>query len=166
MSRTSRCVRGAYIHRRNPCTQPPCPSALVLHRPGRTHIDPLNNASTTSHIHRKSIHGPAASGAAKRNVPGGGLVLLYPPIQSSKIDFKLYPSFDSIIILNARTLAFIRALAVWEAFPGALHTTEAIRCLSIDPGMRLVRVTSVYAHGAAVPHAAANYRSWLLWARE
>ncbi|KAI0695128.1 RAVE protein 1 C terminal-domain-containing protein [Cytidiella melzeri] len=50
----------------------------------------------------------------------------------------LYPSFDSIIIRNSRTLAFIRALAVWEAFPGALHTTEAIRCLSIDPGMKLI----------------------------
>ncbi|KAI0348528.1 hypothetical protein BDW22DRAFT_1350758 [Trametopsis cervina] len=50
----------------------------------------------------------------------------------------LYPSLDSIIILNASGLAFIRALAFWEAFPSALHTKEAISCLSIDPGMRLI----------------------------
>lgn len=52
---------------------------------------------------------------------------------------QIYPSFDSIIILNAGSLAFIRAVAFWEAFPGALYAREAIRCLSIDPGMRLVR---------------------------
>ena len=52
---------------------------------------------------------------------------------------KLYPSLDSIIVLNARTLAFIRALAFWEAFPGAIHANQAIRCLAIDPGMKLVR---------------------------
>ena len=35
----------------------------------------------------------------------------------------------------------MRALAFWEAFPGALHGNEAIRCLAVDPGMKLVRVT-------------------------
>lgn len=52
---------------------------------------------------------------------------------------KLYPSLDSIIILNARTLAFVRALAFWEAFPGAIHANQIIKCLTIDPGMKLVR---------------------------
>ncbi|KAL4242218.1 hypothetical protein ABKN59_001911 [Abortiporus biennis] len=50
----------------------------------------------------------------------------------------LYPSNDCIIILNAHSLSFIRALAFWEAFPGALHSKESINRLSIDPNMKLI----------------------------
>jgi hypothetical protein len=74
-------------------------------------------------------------------------------IHSPEVHFKLYPSFDSIIIVNGRSLAFVRALAAWEAFPGALHATEAISCLSVDPGMRLVRVASTCLKGSRAPHA-------------
>ncbi|GJE87639.1 RAVE protein 1 C terminal-domain-containing protein [Phanerochaete sordida] len=35
----------------------------------------------------------------------------------------------------------MRALAFWEAFPGALHGNEAIRCLAVDPGMKLIVAT-------------------------
>ncbi|KZT72790.1 hypothetical protein DAEQUDRAFT_704451 [Daedalea quercina L-15889] len=50
----------------------------------------------------------------------------------------LYPSLDSIIIVNARTLAFLRALAFWEVFPGTRHTAGFVRCLTVDSGMKLV----------------------------
>ncbi|KAI0082261.1 hypothetical protein K474DRAFT_1742410 [Panus rudis PR-1116 ss-1] len=50
----------------------------------------------------------------------------------------LYPSSDSVVILNSHTLAFIRALAFWEAFPGALHASETINRVSVDPGMKLI----------------------------
>ncbi|TCD69890.1 regulator of (H+)-ATPase in vacuolar membrane [Steccherinum ochraceum] len=51
---------------------------------------------------------------------------------------QFYPSSDSIIILNALSLAFVRALAFWEAFPGALHSKDVINRVSVDPGMKLV----------------------------
>ncbi|KAH8099423.1 WD repeat-containing protein [Cristinia sonorae] len=49
-----------------------------------------------------------------------------------------YPSSDSILILNALSLAFVRAIAFWEAFPGALHSKDVITRLSVDPGMKLL----------------------------
>ncbi|TFY65144.1 hypothetical protein EVJ58_g2168 [Rhodofomes roseus] len=50
----------------------------------------------------------------------------------------LHPSLDSIIILNARTLAFLRALTFWEVFPGTRHIAGSVSCLTIDSGMKLV----------------------------
>ncbi|EKM61140.1 uncharacterized protein PHACADRAFT_134380 [Phanerochaete carnosa HHB-10118-sp] len=35
----------------------------------------------------------------------------------------------------------MQALAFWEAFPGTLHGNEAIRCLAVDPGMKLIVAT-------------------------
>jgi len=52
--------------------------------------------------------------------------------------FQLYFSADAVIILNAHTLALIRVLAFWEAFPGTMHSKEKISCLAVDPGMKLV----------------------------
>ena len=52
---------------------------------------------------------------------------------------QLYASADAVIILNARTLALVRVLAFWEAFPGTMHTKDSITCISIDSGMKLVR---------------------------
>ncbi|KAF9566167.1 hypothetical protein CPC08DRAFT_733774 [Agrocybe pediades] len=52
--------------------------------------------------------------------------------------FLLYPSADAVIILNAHTLALVRVLAFWEAFPGLMHTKEAICCISVDSGMKLI----------------------------
>lgn len=65
-------------------------------------------------------------------------------IFSSNTQF--YPSSDSIIILNALSLAFVRALAFWEAFPGALHSKDVINRVSVDPGMKLVRVVRHLCH--------------------
>ncbi|KIM47847.1 hypothetical protein M413DRAFT_417307 [Hebeloma cylindrosporum] len=50
----------------------------------------------------------------------------------------LYSSADAVIILNARTLALVRVLAFWEAFPGTIHSKERISCLSVDSGMKLI----------------------------
>ena len=52
---------------------------------------------------------------------------------------QLYSSADAVIILNACTLALVRVLAFWEAFPGTMHTKDSISCISIDSGMKLVR---------------------------
>ncbi|KAF8807734.1 WD repeat-containing protein [Phlegmacium glaucopus] len=52
--------------------------------------------------------------------------------------FILYSSADAVIILNARTLALVRVLAFWEAFPGTIHTKDSISCISIDSGMKLI----------------------------
>ncbi|KDR85351.1 hypothetical protein GALMADRAFT_132054 [Galerina marginata CBS 339.88] len=52
--------------------------------------------------------------------------------------FLLYPSSDAVIILNARTLALVRVLAFWEAFPGTQHTKDKISCISVDSGMKLI----------------------------
>jgi hypothetical protein len=55
------------------------------------------------------------------------------------ISNQLYSFADAVIILNARTLALVRVLAFWEAFPGTMHTNDSITCISIDSGMKLVR---------------------------
>ena len=55
------------------------------------------------------------------------------------ISNQLYASADAVIILNARTLALVRVLAFWEAFPASMHAKDFISCISIDSGMKLVR---------------------------
>ncbi|KAF9479728.1 hypothetical protein BDN70DRAFT_906163 [Pholiota conissans] len=50
----------------------------------------------------------------------------------------LYPSGDAVIILNAQTLALVRVLAFWEAFPGTAHSKDKISCISVDSGMKLI----------------------------
>lgn len=52
---------------------------------------------------------------------------------------QLYPSADAVVILNACTLALIRVLAFWEAFPAKIHTSDKVTCISVDSGMKLVR---------------------------
>ncbi|OBZ78886.1 hypothetical protein A0H81_00987 [Grifola frondosa] len=71
----------------------------------------------------------------------------------------LYPSSDSIIVLNSRTLTFIRALAFWELFPATRHLNDPIQCLSIDPGMKLV-VASMGHRVAAWNLSSAQNDSW------
>ena len=58
---------------------------------------------------------------------------------------QLYASADAVIILNARTLALVRVLAFWEAFPGTMHTKDSITCISIDSGMKLVRQSLLFS---------------------
>ncbi|TFK56949.1 hypothetical protein OE88DRAFT_1743465 [Heliocybe sulcata] len=50
----------------------------------------------------------------------------------------LYPLGDSVILLDARTLRLVRALAFWEAFPRTLHLRETVKCISVDSSMKLV----------------------------
>ncbi|KAI0316614.1 WD repeat-containing protein [Amylostereum chailletii] len=50
----------------------------------------------------------------------------------------LYPSADTVIIHNASSLLFLRALAFWEIFPGAHHANEPIACLAVDPALKLI----------------------------
>lgn len=52
---------------------------------------------------------------------------------------QLYPSADSVVVRNAHDFTFRRALAFWEAFPGTRHLSASLKCLAIDPGMKLVR---------------------------
>ncbi|KAJ7042393.1 RAVE protein 1 C terminal-domain-containing protein [Mycena alexandri] len=46
----------------------------------------------------------------------------------------LHASADAVIIRDAASLALVRVLAFWEAFPGA---TGTISCISVDSGMKL-----------------------------
>ncbi|KAF8167749.1 RAVE protein 1 C terminal-domain-containing protein [Crassisporium funariophilum] len=66
--------------------------------------------------------------------PAEGVQYLQLPNES----LLLYPSADAVIILNARTLALVRVLAFWEAFPGTMHTKDKISCISVDSGMKLI----------------------------
>ncbi|KAH6916877.1 WD repeat-containing protein [Coprinopsis sp. MPI-PUGE-AT-0042] len=66
--------------------------------------------------------------------PGAGLQFIQLPNES----LLLYPSADAIIIRNVETLALRRILAFWEAFPGTIHPSEAISCISVDSGMKLI----------------------------
>lgn len=50
----------------------------------------------------------------------------------------IYTSGDSVVISDARTLALIRVLAFWEAYPGLKHDGNEIDSLAIDSGMKTV----------------------------
>ncbi|OCB85636.1 hypothetical protein A7U60_g7286 [Sanghuangporus baumii] len=49
-----------------------------------------------------------------------------------------YAFADCVVILNARTFAFMRALTFREVFPSARDTSEHIRRVSIEPTMKLI----------------------------
>lgn len=100
------------------------------------------NVGSPHYAYRLSDDEPAASRSASRNTAGESTRHHVNELQLRWF-LKLYPSLDSVIIRNATTLAFIRALAIWEAFPGSLHVNESIQCLSVDPGMKLVRTARV-----------------------
>lgn len=50
----------------------------------------------------------------------------------------LYPFADSVAVFNARTLAFVRALAFWEVFPSTRHIAQSVKCLTVENSMKLV----------------------------
>lgn len=66
--------------------------------------------------------------------PAAGLQFIRLPTES----LLLYPSADAIIIRNVETLALKRILTFWEAFPGTIHANDAISCISVDSGMKLI----------------------------
>ena len=62
---------------------------------------------------------------------------------------QIYPFADAVVILNARSLSLVRVLAFWEVFRQTLHTADKVSCISVDPGMKLVRSlpsSSVYTY--------------------
>ncbi|KAH9897985.1 WD repeat-containing protein [Cubamyces lactineus] len=66
--------------------------------------------------------------------PSSSLQFLHLPRET----LLLYPFADSIVVLNARTLAFVRTLAFWEVFPSTRHLTRSVQCSAVENGMRLV----------------------------
>ncbi|KAI0375421.1 WD repeat-containing protein [Pilatotrama ljubarskyi] len=66
--------------------------------------------------------------------PSSSLQFLHLPRET----LLLYPFADSIVVLNARNLAFLRALAFWEVFPSTRHAPQSIQCLTVENGMKLV----------------------------
>ncbi|KAF8213200.1 WD repeat-containing protein [Mycena galopus ATCC 62051] len=70
----------------------------------------------------------------------------------------LHPSADAVVIRDAASLALVRVLAFWEAFPGA---TGAISCISVDSGMKLI-VASMQTRIAAWCLSGVQQHAWRL----
>ncbi|RDX52017.1 hypothetical protein OH76DRAFT_1400924 [Lentinus brumalis] len=66
--------------------------------------------------------------------PPSSLQFLYLPRET----LLLYPFADSVAVFNARTLAFLRALAFWEVFPSTRHISQSVQCLTVENSMKLV----------------------------
>ncbi|EIW64094.1 WD repeat-containing protein [Trametes versicolor FP-101664 SS1] len=66
--------------------------------------------------------------------PSSSLQFLHLPRET----LLLYPFADSVVVLNARTLAFVRALAFWEVYPSTRHLAQSVQCLAVENGMKLV----------------------------
>ena len=64
--------------------------------------------------------------------------------------FQIHTSGDSVVILDARTLALVRVLAFWEAFPGLRHGGDEIDSLAVDSGMKTVRAKSAMLRPAFI----------------
>ncbi|KAJ6509386.1 RAVE protein 1 C terminal-domain-containing protein, partial [Mycena vitilis] len=70
----------------------------------------------------------------------------------------LHASADAVIIRDAASLALVRVLAFWEAFPGAMG---AISCISVDSGMKLI-VASMQTRIAAWSLSGVQRDAWRL----
>ncbi|KAF7339771.1 WD repeat protein [Mycena venus] len=70
----------------------------------------------------------------------------------------LHASADAVIIRDAASLALVRVLAFWEAFPGAMG---AISCISVDSGMKLI-VASMQTRIAAWSLSGVQQDAWRL----
>lgn len=62
------------------------------------------------------------------------------------LSHQAYAFGDSVVLLDARTFAFARALAFFEVFPALRGTSERIKCVSIEPSMKLVSLLSSCLH--------------------
>lgn len=51
---------------------------------------------------------------------------------------QLYPSADTVVILDATSLRLIRTLAFSQVFPGRDHASTRITSLTVDPALKLV----------------------------
>ncbi|KAF7339596.1 WD repeat protein [Mycena sanguinolenta] len=70
----------------------------------------------------------------------------------------LHASADAVVIRDAASLALVRVLAFWEAFPGA---TGSISCISVDSGMKLI-VASMQTRIAAWCLSGVQQHAWRL----
>ncbi|KAJ7596877.1 RAVE protein 1 C terminal-domain-containing protein [Mycena floridula] len=71
----------------------------------------------------------------------------------------LYPACDAVVILNARSLALVRVLAFWEAFPGTGIVGDQVSCLSVDSGMKLI-VVALKSRIATWALSGVHHDSW------
>ncbi|KAG2150167.1 RAVE protein 1 C terminal-domain-containing protein [Suillus cothurnatus] len=60
----------------------------------------------------------------------------------------LYPSADTVVILDASTLNLVRVLTFGEIYPGTRHLNQTISCVAVDSAMKVI-VASMYTHIAA-----------------
>ncbi|KAJ7099614.1 RAVE protein 1 C terminal-domain-containing protein [Mycena crocata] len=70
----------------------------------------------------------------------------------------LHASADAVVIRDAASLALVRVLAFWEAFPGA---TGSVSCISVDSGMKLI-VASMQTRIAAWCLSGVQHDAWRL----
>ncbi|KAH9969083.1 WD repeat-containing protein [Russula dissimulans] len=54
----------------------------------------------------------------------------------------LYPSADTVVILDATSLRLVRSLAFSQVFPGRDRTSARITSLAVDPALKLVAASS------------------------
>ncbi|THH06398.1 hypothetical protein EW145_g4114 [Phellinidium pouzarii] len=71
----------------------------------------------------------------------------------------VYAFVDCVVLLDARTFAFNRALAFSDVFPGIRDTNEHIKCVSIEPGMKLI-AASLGSHVALWSLSGVQKDSW------
>jgi hypothetical protein len=66
---------------------------------------------------------------------------------------QLYPSADTVVILNATSLRFLRALAFSQVFPGVGANCN-ITSLAVDPALKLVRIPPAFSPfpSTSTPH--------------
>lgn len=53
----------------------------------------------------------------------------------------MYPSADSVVILDASTLDLVRVLIFGEIYPGTQHLNQTISCVAVDSAMKVVRAS-------------------------
>jgi hypothetical protein len=65
-----------------------------------------------------------------------------PSCPRSRVQFpQIYPSADSVVILDAISLRLVRTLAFSQVFPGRDHASARITSLAVDPALKLVRIS-------------------------
>lgn len=55
--------------------------------------------------------------------------------------FQIYPSADTVVILDAISLCLVRSLAFSQVFPGRDHASARITSLAVDSALKLVRAS-------------------------
>ncbi|KAG1784113.1 RAVE protein 1 C terminal-domain-containing protein [Suillus placidus] len=50
----------------------------------------------------------------------------------------LYPSADSVVILDASTLNLVRVLTFGEIYPGTQHLNQTVSCVAVDSAMKVI----------------------------